>query len=228
VELDEMGEKRSRVEFLQAAGSFITQATQAAQAAPQMLPLYMQMLLFGVRGFKAGRELEGVFETTMQQLDQEQKMKAQQPPQPNPDQIRAQAEAQKAQMEAQMEAQRIQFEQQKAQSDAQLAQWKANLEAETKLAVAQLQSETDLRLKGMDKSTALIEFDNSGNQQASALLQGVLAQSNQALTENMGQVLGAIQNSHAQQSEAMNQMMQHLSRPKQVVRDQNGKIVGVQ
>jgi hypothetical protein len=40
--------------------------------------------------------------------------------------------------------------------------------------------------------------------------------------------LGAIQNSHAQQSEAIGQMMAHLTRPKQVVRDQNGKIVGVQ
>jgi len=228
VELDEQSEKQNRVQFLQAAGNFLTQATQASQVTPEMAPLYMQMLLFGVRGFKAGRELEGVFETTMQQLEQRQQQRMAQPPQPSPDQIRAQAEAQKAQMEAQMEAQRIQFEQQKAQQDAQLAQWKANLEAETKMAVAQLQAETDLRLKGMDKSTALIEYDNSGNQQASALLQGVLAQSNQALAENMGQVLGAIQNSHAQQSEAIGQMMAHLTRPKQVVRDQNGKIVGVQ
>jgi hypothetical protein len=44
----------------------------------------------------------------------------------------------------------------------------------------------------------------------------------------MSQVMGAIQNSQAQQSEAINQMMTHLTRPKQVVRDQNGKIVGVQ
>jgi hypothetical protein len=246
VELDEMGEKRSRVEFLQAAGNFIVQATNAAQSAPQMLPLYMQMLLFGVRGFKAGRELEGVFESTMEELDKEQKMKAQMPPQPNPDQIKAQAEAQraqadlqieqakmqmeqqKAQLDAQMEQQKMQFEQQKAQQDAQLAQWKANLEAETKMAVAQLQAENALRIKGMEKSTDLVAYDGAGNQQASALLQNVLAQSNQALAENMAQVVGAIQNSNAQQSEVMTNIVAHITRPKQVMRDANGKIIGVQ
>lgn len=243
VELDEQNEKQKRLEFLSAAGGFMTQATQAVQFAPDMAPLVMQMLLFGVRGFKAGRELEGVFETTIQQIDQAQKMKAQQPPQPNPEEMKAQAEMQleqakmqaeqqKEQAKLQMEQQKaqleMQLEQQKAQQDAQLAQWKANLEAETKLAVAQIQAENALRIKSLDKSTDLVSYDAEGNQQVSTLLQGVLAQSNQALAENMAQVVGAIQNSNAQQSEVMANMMANLSRPKQVVRDQNGKIIGVQ
>lgn len=246
VELDEQGEKQSRVEFLSAAGNFLTQATQAVQFAPDMAPLVMQMLLFGVRGFKAGRELEGMFENTMQDIDKAQKAKAQQPPQPNPEQIKAQAEAQKAQsdlqieqakmqmeqqkaqLEVQLEQQKMQFEQQKVQQEAQLTQWKANLEAETKMAVAQIQAENALRIKSLDKSTDLVSYDGEGNQQVSTLLQGVLAQSNQALAENMAQVVGAIQNSNAQQSEVMANMMANLSRPKQVVRDQNGKIIGVQ
>jgi hypothetical protein len=96
------------------------------------------------------------------------------------------------------------------------------------MAVAQLQADNSMKLKAMDKSTDLIAYNGEGNQQASALLQGVLEQSNQALAGHMSQVMGAIQNSQAQQSEAINQMMTHLTRPKQVVRDQNGKIVGVQ
>ena len=246
VELDEQGEKQKRVEFLTAAGQFITQATQAVQVSPEMAPLYMQMLLFGVRGFKAGRELEGVFETTMQDIDNSIKAKKEQPPEPSPDQIKAQAEAQKAQsdlqieqakmqmeqqkaqLDAQIEQQKMQFEQQKAQQEAQLAQWKANLEAETKMAVAQIQAENALKIKSMDKSTDLVAYDDSGNQQASALLQNVLAQSNQALAENMAQVVGAIQNSNAQQSQVMANMMAHMTRPKQVMRDANGKIIGVQ
>lgn len=228
VQLDEQGEKQSRVEFLSAAGNFIQQATQAAQMSPDLGPLYMQMLLFGVRGFKAGRELEGVFESTMAQIEQSQKAKAQQPPQPNPDQVRAQAEQQKAQMDAQMEQAKMQFEQQKAQQDAQLEQWKANLESETKMAVAQLQAENAMKLKAMDKSTDLVAYDGQGQQQASALLHGVLQQTNQALGEHMSQVVGAIQASHAQQSETMANMVAQMTRPKQVVRDNNGKIVGVQ
>jgi hypothetical protein len=246
VQLDEQGEKQSRMEFLNAAGGFLNQAVQASQANPDMAPLMMQMLLFGVRGFRAGRELEGQFEQTMQQLEQAQKQRMAQPPQPTPDQIKANAEMQKAQadlqieqtkmqmeqqkaqIDAQVEQAKLQFEQQKSQQDAQLAQWKANLEAETKMAVAQLQADNSMKLKAMDKSTDLIAYNGEGNQQASALLQGVLEQSNQALAGHMSQVMGAIQNSQAQQSEAINQMMTHLTRPKQVVRDQNGKIVGVQ
>jgi hypothetical protein len=246
VQLNEQGEKQSRMEFLNAAGGFLNQAVQATQANPDMAPLMMQMLLFGVRGFKAGRELEGQFEQTMLQLENAQKQRMSQPPQPTPNQIKANAEMQKAQadlqieqtkmqmeqqkaqIEAQIEQAKLQFEHQKSLQDAQLAQWKANLEAETKMAVAQLQADNSMKLKAMDKSTDLIAYNGEGNQQASALLQGVLEQSNQALAGHMSQVMGAIQNSQAQQSEAINQMMTHLTRPKQVVRDQNGKIVGVQ
>jgi hypothetical protein len=228
VQLDEQNEKQSRVEFLQAAGGFLNQAVQASQGAPELAPLMMQMLLFGVRGFKAGRELEGQFEQTMQMLDQAQKAKASQPPQPSPDQIRAQAEQQKAQIEAQMEQAKLQFEQQKAAQDAQLEQWKATLESETKKEIAQLQANTDLRLKGMDKSTDLIEFDGMGNQQASAVIQNTLEQSNQAMTANMAQVIQAIQASNEQQTQVLANMVAHLTKPKQVLRDNNGKIIGVQ
>lgn len=228
VQLDEQNEKQSRMEFLQAAGGFLSQAVQASQANPDLAPLMMQMLLFGVRGFKAGRELEGQFEQTMQQLDNAQKQRMAQPPQPTPDQIRAQAEQQKAQIEAQMEQAKLQFEQQKAAQDAQLAQWKATLESETKKEIAQLQANTDLRLKGMDKSTDLIEFNDLGQQQASAVIQNTLEQSNQAMTANMAQVIQAIQASNEQQTQMLANMVAHLTKPKQVLRDNNGKIIGVQ
>jgi hypothetical protein len=220
---------------LQAAGGFLNQAVQATQAAPDLAPLMMQMLLFGVRGFKAGRELEGQFEQTMQQLDQAQKAKAAQPPQPSPEQIKAQAEAQKAQVDLQIEQAKVQMEQQKAQFEIQLEQsklqfeqWKAQLDSETKKEIAQLQANTDLRLKGMDKSTDLIEFDDLGKQQASAVIQNTLEQSNQAITANMAQVIQAIQASNEQQTQVLANMVAHLTKPKQVLRDSNGKIVGVQ
>jgi hypothetical protein len=83
-------------------------------------------------------------------------------------------------------------------------------------------------LKGMDKSTDLIEFDGMGNQQASAVIQNTLEQSNQAMTANMAQVIQAIQASNEQQTQVLANMVAHLTKPKQVLRDNNGKIVGVQ
>lgn len=219
VELDEQGEKQNRIEFLSATAGFLDKAVQAAQVAPDIVPIVMQMLLFGIRGFKTGRELEGVFEQTSQQM----MAKLQQPKQEQPD-----PEQMKIQMQAQAEQAKMQLEQQKAQQEAQMAEWKAQLEAQTQIQIAQIRAETDLRIKGMDKSTDLVEYDNQGNQQTSAVINTVLDQHNQAMAQNMSQIIGAIQQSNEQQTQALAAMLAQLTKPKQVVRDANGKIVGVQ
>jgi hypothetical protein len=125
VELDMEEEKRSRMEFLEAAGGFLAQAIPAAQQSPELMPLFTQMLLFGVRGFKAGRDLEAVFDETFTKMQKKQDAAAAQPPKPSPeemkmqaDQAKAQAEAQKSQQEGAIETQRLQMEGQ-AQAHAQ-------------------------------------------------------------------------------------------------------------
>ena len=80
----------------------------------------------------------------------------------------------------------------------------------------------------MDKSTDLIEFDELGNQQASAVIQNTLEQSNMAIQQNMAGVIQAIQASNEQQTQALAAMLAQLTKPKSVVRDANGKIIGVQ
>lgn len=66
IDLDVEQEKQARVEFLTATGGFLNSALPVAQAAPPLLPLIGEMLRFGVRGFKAGREIEAAFDTAMQ------------------------------------------------------------------------------------------------------------------------------------------------------------------
>ena len=51
-------EKAERVEFLQALSSFVEKALQAAQANPDLIPLLGKSILFTVRGFRVGRDLE--------------------------------------------------------------------------------------------------------------------------------------------------------------------------
>jgi hypothetical protein len=87
VEIDEQGEKQSRMEFLQAAGGFIKEAVNVPK---ELIPLMGEMLMFGVRGFKAGRTIEGAFDKAMQAL-QAPKLPVQDP---------AQAEEQKAKDDA--------------------------------------------------------------------------------------------------------------------------------
>ena len=178
------------------------------------------MLLFGVRGFKVGRELEGVFEN----FQQEAKAKVEQMqanPKPNPQEQEMQAKMALEQAKAQAEAQ-------KADMDAQIEKYKADLKAQTDMQVAQMRAETDIKLKAMDKSGELVEYDGLGNQQASAVIQNVVAENNAALQQNMGAVIQAIQASNEQQTQALATMLAELTKPKQVVRDANNRIIGVQ
>jgi hypothetical protein len=117
---DEEKDRADRIEFLSAVGSFLEKATALPpQLAPKLLPMLGQMLLFGVRGFKVGKELEGQLRLTIKQLEKLANQ-PQQPP-PNPAMIKAQADIQDqqarsqadradAQQEAQLKAQEQQFE----------------------------------------------------------------------------------------------------------------------
>ena len=221
VEIDQQKEKQDRVDFLSAASSFLEKAVQAAQVAPDILPVVTQMLLFGIRGFKVGRELEGTFEQFTEQTKQKMLAKEQQPPQPSPEEQKMQAEMQLEQAKAQQEAQ-------KSEMDAQIKKYQADLKAQTDMQIAQMRAETDIRLKAMDKSGELVEYGADGTQQASAVIQNVVAENNMALQQNMGAVIQAIQASNEQQTQALAGMLAQLTAPKQVIRDTNGKIVGVQ
>ena len=54
VMLDQAEEQGKRTEFLAAAGTFLETALPVVQAVPEIAPLVGEMLLFTVRGFRAG------------------------------------------------------------------------------------------------------------------------------------------------------------------------------
>ena len=59
---DEQQEKADRMEFLSAMSGFLAQAVPAAQATPELTPMLVEMLKFGVTAFKAGKGLEGMID----------------------------------------------------------------------------------------------------------------------------------------------------------------------
>lgn len=121
VKVDEQAEKDSRIEFLGAVSSFIEKAIVAGQQQPALTPLLGQMLLFGVRGFKVGRQLEGQIEETLDQLSN---MPAE-PEQPDP-----QAEKDKAEFQlkaAQAKNDQINKERELTQKDRELDQQAVSL-----------------------------------------------------------------------------------------------------
>jgi hypothetical protein len=164
---DEQQEKQDRMQFLAAVGGFFQQAVPLVQAQPELAPMAIEMLKFGVTAFKAGKQLEGIIDETADKLRQQAKQAEGQPKPPSPEmqkmqmtmqieqakmqanqaseQAKAQAEAQKLQMEAQ-------FEQQKLQAQMQLEKAKQEYQAQENQLKFQLetqrnQADADMQLK---------------------------------------------------------------------------------
>jgi len=164
---DQEQEQQSRVEFLRMAGDFLAMAVPLAQQVPQLGMLAGQMLLFGIRGFPVGREMEAVFETALEQLQQAQQQP--QPQQPNPEIVKAEADAATKQAEmqqrAQAEQQKLQFEAAKAELQAQLEREKMGLERERmqfdaeKLAIERDRMATDANNAEMERAIKSRDID---------------------------------------------------------------------
>jgi hypothetical protein len=239
VELDKQTEKANRMEFLQAVSSFIKDGIGAVKEDPAIAPLVGELLLYGVRGFKAGRELEGVLE---QFVDQAAK-KAQEPQGPTKDEQRTQAEAQIAQMKMQAQQQSeqatMQLEQVKLQASNQLEQaklefdkWKTQLDNDTKIAIAQIQAQNSMKqhvltLNAGKDADAMTELDETGTPQVSQLLSSSLGNVIDSVNMNMTQMMTIANQQNQALLDRMSEMHNQVTRPKQVVRDANGKIIGV-
>jgi hypothetical protein len=142
-------------------------------------------------------------------------------------QMEAEREAQKQQMQAQIEQMKAQLEQTKAEQQAQIEmqrmefdRWKAQLDAETKIVVAELQAKTQLKTQSMSINAAnaesLMETDEEGTEKPSSALSELV----EAINENMGALLQVQQQNHAE-------IVSNLSKPKQVIRGTDGRVVGV-
>jgi hypothetical protein len=97
VQLDEQAEKEAANELLVGIGAFLEKAVLVAQAAPQLVPMLMELLKFAVTRYKVGKSVEGAIDQALDQM----KQAAQQPKPPDPaleaDRMKAEAEMQRTQ-----------------------------------------------------------------------------------------------------------------------------------
>ena len=144
--------------------------------------------------------------------------------------IQAQKEidAMKVQAENARKAAELEEKQRKDAADYEMKQremafneWKTKLENDTKLMIAELQANKDIKTTAMningvspESFTSLNEF---GQEQPNNALAGLV----QAINDNMARLVEQQTNNHQQ-------MMQTISRPKKIVRDQNGRALGVE
>jgi len=137
--IDYNQQKTERTEFLTAVATFLQSSSTVGQGAPQLIPLMLQMLQFGIAGFRVSKDLEGVFDKYIAEFEQEIEQQKQQPPPPDPERVKMQMEQQAAQAESQrkqqeseaelaMKAQELQMEQQARQQEFQMEQQKFAME----------------------------------------------------------------------------------------------------
>ena len=255
---DEQQEKADRMEFLQAMGGFLSQAIPAAQATPEITPMMMEMLKFGVTAFKAGKGLEGLIDETADKFRQQAKQMEGQPKPPSPEQqkmqmtmqveqakiqakqaemqMQMQMDQQKMQMQMELEKAKQEYQAQENQLKFQLEEQRNAMDREMEIKVAQMKMHTERNTQvllahinnGAKIEVARIGADESTGEQAYMTemdmadsmkhpmqpIADAIAMSNQQMTLALGDLVNTINENH--------------NRPKQVVRGQDGKIIGVQ
>jgi hypothetical protein len=255
---DEQQEKQDRIEFLGAVSQFMQTALPVASNSPELTPLLMEMLKFGVTAFKAGKGMEGLIDETADKFRQQAKAMEGQPKPPSPEQ-------QKMQMQMQIEQAKTQHDQAKAQQDMQLEQQKMQMQMQLEKAKQEYQAqenqlkfqledqrnraqaEMDMKIAQMKMNTerntqvllahinngakievARIGADESTGEQA-YLSEEAMAQSMQHPMQPIADAIGlSNQQMTLALSELVNTINENQNRPKQVVRGQDGKIIGVQ
>jgi hypothetical protein len=255
---DEQQEKQDRMEFLSAVSGFLSQALPAAQATPELTPMLVEMLKFGVTAFKAGKGLEGLIDETADKFRQQQKAMEGQPKPPSPEQqkmqmtmqieqakiqakqaemqMQLQIDQQKMQMQMELEKAKQEYQAQENQLKFQLEEQRNAMDREMEVKVAQMKMHTERNTQvllahinnGAKIEVARIGSDDSDGAQAYMTemdmadsmkhpmqpIADAIAMSNQQMTLALGDLVNTINENH--------------NRPKQVVRGQDGKIIGVQ
>jgi len=259
---DEQQEKQDRVEFLTAVSSFMQTALPVAQTSPELTPLLMEMLKFGVTAFKAGKGMEGLIDETADKFRQQAQAAEGQPKPPTPEmqklqmqaqmeqtKLQAQTQAKQAEMQMQMQIDQqkmqMQMELEKAKQEYQaqenqlkfqleeqrnmmdremeikVAQMKMNTERNTQVLLAHINNGAKIEVAriGADESTGeqayMTEMDMAKSMEHPLQpIADAIAMSNQQMTLALGDLVNTINENH--------------NRPKQVLRGQDGKIIGVQ
>jgi hypothetical protein len=251
---DEQQEKADRMAFLQAVGGFMQQAVPMVQGNPELAPMALEMLKFGVTAFKAGKQLEGIIDETADKLRMQAQQAQGQPKPPTPEQAKMQAqmqieqakmqarqselqaqgqlEQQKMQMQMQLEKAKQEYQAQENQLKFQLEEQRNQMDREMELKVAQMKMMTERNtqvLLAHINNGAKIEVARISSDESDGAMAYMTEQDMAKSMENpMETVASAINNNSNQMAMMLAEMMSKLNQPKTIVRGPDGKITGVQ
>jgi hypothetical protein len=187
---DEHQEAQERTAFIASVTKFMQESMAIAAQMPQAAPLLGKFLQFGVRGFNVGRELEQAIEDFCDEAVVAAKQHAANP-QPNPEQIKANAMMAKAQADIQGTHLKMQSDQSQAQAEVQRQQIE-NAGEQANAAADTQQKQMDMEMRKMEMQIELVRLQIE-KLKAEADLKGT-----------------AMKSQADQQQTAMDQQMAHL------------------
>ena len=255
---DEQQEKQDRMQFLAAVGGFFQSAVPLVQSQPELAPMAIEMLKFGVTAFKAGKQLEGIIDETADKLRQQAKQAEGQPKPPTPEQQKmqmtmqleqakmqadqmqmqqtAQLEQAKLQGQMQLEKAKQEYQAQENQLKFQLEEQRNRMDREMEMKVAQMKMMTERNTQvllahinnGAKIEVARINSDDSDGAQA-YMTEEDMAKS---MESPMQPIADAIGSGNAQMAQAITALVDTINaqhnRPKTIVRGPDGRVTGVQ
>jgi hypothetical protein len=219
IEPNEAEEKQSRVEFVTAVSGYLQAVGAIVQQAPETAGMMGDLLTFAVRGFKVGSELESTIEQTMEQVQQRMSQ-----PQPNPEMEKVKAETELKQKEHQdnmaLEQKKhedtMQLEVMKVQSQIQLEQVKT--ESQMTLEKQKADQGHELAKNKADMDAHIKSREMGGDDEAPTFARQKQKEDSSKQQEMIaGSVIQAIQ-----------ALTDAVNKPKQIVRDNSGRPIGVQ
>jgi hypothetical protein len=221
-------------------------ALPAASQTPELTPMLVEMLKFGVTAFKAGKQLEGIIDETADKFREQAKAAEGQPKPPSPEmqklQMQSQMEQSKMQMQSQLEQAKLQsqmqlekakqeYQAQENQLKFQLEEQRNMMDREMEMKVAQMKMMTERNTQvllahinnGAKIEVARIGADESSGEMAYFTEEDAA----KAMEHPLQPIANAIDQSNQTITNTLAALIDKINQPKQVLRDENGKIIGV-
>ena len=170
--------KQDRTEFLMSMAQFIQSSTSAVQSIPGSLPILLELMKWGMSGFKGSEYLEGTFD---QAIDMAKMMPppGQEQQGPSPEEMKLQIEQVKQQGQMQKSQAELQKIQAKAAADAQTLQMKLQGEIQK----IQTDAQRDMTLEQTQAQNRLLDI----GRELEASLREIQATMNSDLTIEQAQ-----------------------------------------
>ncbi|MFI0489344.1 MAG: hypothetical protein ACH344_08705 [Yersinia sp. (in: enterobacteria)] len=199
IKMDEEADQASRTQFLEASGKFLA-AMQQAPAIAQ--PLLVQMLMFGVRGFRVGKEIEGAFQVFAEKVEKQAQNAPVNPP--NPEMLKVQADIQAQQA-------RSQADRQDAQADMQFKMQEQKQEFQFKMAELQQKYDLEIKKMQMDKDVELQKHMMTTQAQSKPMIQLDTGKMLDNVGNQIGGMADTLTKNHLANQEAVNKSLAVLA-----------------